>query len=124
MKRKITLELSTVVELDPTAAAVLDEAEEDIEIIYKLLFVHAPQLLHPTKIIAYTQTACRRCGCTDDDCSQCFEAQGEPCYWIEPELCSRCAAELAALNHTTEPKDFATRPTDDDDKSPGINKLP
>lgn len=34
---------------------------------------------------------CRVCGCTDDDCSQCIEAQGYPCYWVEYDLCSRCA---------------------------------
>lgn len=34
---------------------------------------------------------CRECGCTDDDCSECIEAQGEPCHWVEPDLCSRCA---------------------------------
>lgn len=33
---------------------------------------------------------CRECGCTDDDCSQCIDATGEPCYWIAPDLCSRC----------------------------------
>lgn len=38
---------------------------------------------------------CRVCGCTDDDCRQCVEAQGEPCYWVESDLCSRCAAEQA-----------------------------
>ncbi len=35
---------------------------------------------------------CRQCGCTDDDCSQCIEAQGFPCTWVEADLCSRCAA--------------------------------
>ena len=34
---------------------------------------------------------CRVCGCTDDDCSQCFEKTGEPCTWVEPDLCSACA---------------------------------
>ncbi|MEN6425199.1 MAG: ParB N-terminal domain-containing protein, partial [Phycisphaerales bacterium] len=36
---------------------------------------------------------CRVCGCTDDDCSQCVEATGEPCTWVEADLCSRCAAQ-------------------------------
>lgn len=35
---------------------------------------------------------CRVCGCTDDDCRQCIEAQGFPCEWVEEDLCSRCAA--------------------------------
>lgn len=34
---------------------------------------------------------CRICGCTDDDCSQCIEATGEPCHWVAENLCSRCA---------------------------------
>lgn len=38
-------------------------------------------------------TACRVCGCTDDDCSQCIEKTGHPCHWIEPGLCSACATE-------------------------------
>jgi hypothetical protein len=30
------------------------------------------------------------CGCTDDDCRQCIEKTGAPCYWIESDLCSAC----------------------------------
>lgn len=45
---------------------------------------------------------CRVCGCTDDDCNQCARATGEPCSWVEEDLCSRCADEgapqLPALN--------------------------
>ena len=36
---------------------------------------------------------CRDCGCTDDNCQQCIEAQGHPCHWVEENLCSRCATE-------------------------------
>lgn len=35
---------------------------------------------------------CRICGCTQDDCHQCIEAQGFACYWVAEDLCSRCAA--------------------------------
>jgi len=38
---------------------------------------------------------CRICGCTDDDCRQCIEKTGAPCFWIEPDLCSACALELS-----------------------------
>jgi hypothetical protein len=32
---------------------------------------------------------CRVCGCTDD--SACLDtASDEPCYWVEPDLCSAC----------------------------------
>jgi len=34
---------------------------------------------------------CRICGCTDDDCSVCIEKTGEPCHWVEEDLCSACA---------------------------------
>lgn len=33
---------------------------------------------------------CRVCGCTDDDCRQCIEKTGEPCHWVEDDLCSAC----------------------------------
>lgn len=35
---------------------------------------------------------CRVCGCTDLDCRQCIEKTGEPCYWVEEDLCSACVA--------------------------------
>ena len=38
---------------------------------------------------------CRVCSCTDYDCSQCIEKTGEPCHWVEPDLCSACVAEEA-----------------------------
>jgi hypothetical protein len=34
---------------------------------------------------------CRQCGCTEADCRQCVEKTGEPCHWVEPDLCSACA---------------------------------
>jgi hypothetical protein len=34
--------------------------------------------------------SCRVCGCTDEDCAQCFAKTGKPCHWIEPDLCSAC----------------------------------
>lgn len=36
---------------------------------------------------------CRVCGCTDDDCARCVLKTGEPCFWIEPDLCSACLEE-------------------------------
>jgi hypothetical protein len=36
--------------------------------------------------------SCDVCGCTDDDCSECIEATGVACHWVEESLCSRCAA--------------------------------
>ncbi|KKN07261.1 hypothetical protein LCGC14_1069010 [marine sediment metagenome] len=37
---------------------------------------------------------CRVCGCTNDDCSQCIEKTGEPCHWVEPDLCSACVDQV------------------------------
>jgi hypothetical protein len=36
------------------------------------------------------ERACRVCGCTDEDCSGCIERTGEPCSWVEKDLCSAC----------------------------------
>jgi hypothetical protein len=36
--------------------------------------------------------ACRTCGCTELD-SRCIEATGAPCWWVEPDLCSRCSPD-------------------------------
>jgi hypothetical protein len=33
---------------------------------------------------------CRVCGCTDNDCRQCIEKTGQPCHWVEEDLCSAC----------------------------------
>jgi hypothetical protein len=38
--------------------------------------------------------SCRVCGCTDDDCSGCIARTGEPCYWVDTDLCSACAETL------------------------------
>jgi len=55
---------------------------------------------------------CRVCGCTDDDCRQCIEATGIPCYWTEPGLCSACsgkpypAAVSCTFKFDDDPKEF------------------
>lgn len=36
---------------------------------------------------------CRVCGCTDDNCRQCIEKTGQPCYWVEEDLCSACVGK-------------------------------
>ncbi len=41
---------------------------------------------------------CRICGCTDSDCSQCVEKTGEPCYWVEDDLCSACKTTVVSLS--------------------------
>ena len=39
---------------------------------------------------AMDHRVCKRCGCTDSDCSQCIEKTGEPCHWVTDDLCSAC----------------------------------
>jgi ParB/RepB/Spo0J family partition protein len=48
-----------------------------------------------------TPRSCRGCGCTEADCRQCVEKTGEPCHWVEADLCSACvpAAEAEELGH-------------------------
>ena len=43
-----------------------------------------------------SQRRCRICGCTDDDCSQCIERTGEPCHWVEEDLCSACEIKIVS----------------------------
>lgn len=38
--------------------------------------------------------SCRICGCTQNDCRQCIEKTGEPCHWVEEDLCSACVNEV------------------------------
>lgn len=33
---------------------------------------------------------CRGCGCTDVDCGACAIVTGQPCHWVEADLCSAC----------------------------------
>lgn len=40
---------------------------------------------------------CRGCGCTDDDCSQCIKKTGQPCHWVEEDLCSACLGKEEKL---------------------------
>lgn len=40
---------------------------------------------------------CRACGCTEKDCSICIQRAGEPCHWVEQNLCSACVPMGAAL---------------------------
>lgn len=43
---------------------------------------------------------CRKCGCTDADCSGCIQRTGAPCYWIKPGLCSACVPPQPAKART------------------------
>lgn len=60
-----------------------------VKVIVELL---AEQLLYIGRGLAIG--ICRLCGCTDEDCRACIEITGEPCRWVKPDLCSRCAPQL------------------------------
>jgi len=47
---------------------------------------------------------CRICACTDDNCSMCIKLTGQPCHWVEENLCSACVD--AVQNHGGERKDL------------------
>ncbi len=51
------------------------------------------------KEVDTSKWVCRVCGCTDENCSECIEATGEPCKWVEPNLCSRCVPEEATKSN-------------------------
>jgi len=53
---------------------------------------------------------CRVCGCTDDDCRGCIEETGEPCHWVEDDLCSACAAKEKANRKKPAPKTAKKKP--------------
>ena len=40
---------------------------------------------------------CRICGCIDEDCRQCVERTGRPCYWVAEDLCSACKTTVVSL---------------------------
>jgi chromosome partitioning protein len=40
---------------------------------------------------------CRVCGCTDGDCRQCVEKTGNPCFWVEDDLCSACKTTVVSF---------------------------
>lgn len=46
---------------------------------------------------AFAEPKCRACGCTDEDCRQCIQKTGQPCYWVEEDLCSACVPRIITL---------------------------
>jgi len=40
---------------------------------------------------------CRICGCTDGDCRRCIEKTGQPCSWVEDDLCSACKTTVVSF---------------------------
>lgn len=43
--------------------------------------------------LVYMPGVCRECGCTEDEA--CVDdVTGDPCFWVEPDLCSACAEDV------------------------------
>lgn len=41
-------------------------------------------------VFVIPERTCVGCGCTENDCRQCIQKTGEPCYWVSDDLCSAC----------------------------------
>jgi PRTRC genetic system protein E len=64
------------------------ERKKSLELIWPTVWhdFHAEFCKRPTP----NQRHCRVCGCTEEDCRQCIEKTGQPCHWVEADLCSAC----------------------------------
>ncbi len=51
---------------------------------------------------------CRVCGCTSGDCGNCVEKTGDPCDWVEWDLCSACTDEARKSRYANPPGGSAT----------------
>lgn len=78
-------ELPSIAQVERAAADTADPAEARRFLNLAAMMRLAAQLPqeHPR--------SCRVCGCTDADCSACIERTGDPCFWVEADLCSACA---------------------------------
>lgn len=68
-------------------------ADGEPELMYKMatvLCTSLDELLWHCNNWGGGDRRCRVCGCTEYDCRQCVEKTGEPCYWVEEDLCSAC----------------------------------
>ncbi len=54
-----------------------------------------PPIFFADPNVTFDTAVCRVCGCHDFDA--CVEEDSDmACWWVEPDLCSACAAEMAA----------------------------
>ena len=64
-----------------------------------LLMLRAPLVRRIER--AEGRPSCRACGCTDGAC--CVDAGGQPCWWVEEDLCSACDDAALALSVSADP---------------------
>jgi hypothetical protein len=48
-----------------------------------------------------TPGMCRICGCTE--LTACLHEEAGPCWWVEHDLCSHCAAQLDDVDRNIDP---------------------
>jgi hypothetical protein len=61
-----------------------------------LTIADAARIDLPSFVEVAMEQRCKKCGCTELDCSQCIEKTGEPCYWVKEDLCSACVKPLSS----------------------------
>lgn len=73
-------------------AMLKDQAEDMVKLFPDLHHFVSPEAQNPLDLPEYPdldERRCRECGCTDYNA--CFdERRGEPCHWVEADLCSNC----------------------------------
>lgn len=78
---------------DEAQDAAGDPDGEDQCLDLRELMAEFEEMRQQDNVVSSSTWTCRVCGCTDDDCRQCIERTGEPCYWVEEDLCSACEAQ-------------------------------
>jgi ParB/RepB/Spo0J family partition protein len=67
-----------------------------LRVIAKTLDLDAKKILNDASAPPAKVRTCKKCGCTEADCSRCVEKTGEPCSWVAKDLCSACVPAKAA----------------------------
>jgi hypothetical protein len=92
-EQELEAELYEDIEPEECLHYVMDEFGEELcDLCYELC------LGADCDIATEKPRRCRICGCTDNDCSQCIEKTGEPCHWVEQDLCSACVEAAYGKN--------------------------
>ena len=76
---------------DPTSDLRLGRyGERHAQLVYWTGLVAQVWAVWAAAHLELTKRRCKRCGCTEDNCSVCIERTGGPCLWIGADLCSAC----------------------------------
>lgn len=102
MKRKLTIVYRVEIIIPVTPEKVDDLPSELEQAIYEgnAPIEHLNKLGYDTSGIQHMEAevidepVCRCCGCTEHNA--CISIQGDPCAWVEDDLCSECVGREAA----------------------------